>query len=117
MLLLRALVPSGFMLAQVDGGLSLVLCEAEAMTAGPHTTGHHHHAGALHSGHDSDPSFHGDTGCPYAQSGAASLLPTLPRLAGTAPALSFPAPPRVAQTITGSGPPRQQSPRGPPALA
>ena len=120
LLLLRALVPSGFMLAQVDGGVSFVLCQPEAMA-----TGHdqHHHAShhlANHDGsggHDSSPSFHGDTGCPFAQSAGASLLPSLPLLAGGTALLSQAAPRPATQTLPKFGPPRQQSPRGPPSLA
>ena len=40
MLLLRALVPAGFMLAPVDGGLAIVLCDADATASLYRGAGH-----------------------------------------------------------------------------
>jgi len=113
MLLLRALVPAGFMLAPVDGRLVFVLCDAE-MPAGAHP--HHHH----HPGHDNaahHEGAHGDPTCPYAQSSGPAPLPTLPVLAGAATSDQLVIPAAVTQTLLRFGPTRQQTPRGPPSLA
>ncbi|HXR92779.1 MAG TPA: hypothetical protein VN750_21140 [Steroidobacteraceae bacterium] len=40
MLLLRALVPAGFMLAPVNGGLAVVLCDADSTASLYHRAGH-----------------------------------------------------------------------------
>ncbi len=110
MLFLRALVPAGFMVAPVDGGLAFVLCEAEVPAAGHHPPGHDHHA-MRHQG------AHGDPTCPYARSAGPAPLPTLPVLAsGTVYELSV-LPTAFAQTFLSFGPTRQQSPRGPPHLS
>jgi anti-sigma factor RsiW len=112
LLFLRALVPAGFMLAPVDGTLALVLCDAAA-TAEAHQ--HHHHPG--HAGTVQLGGMHGDPGCPYALSGGAAPLPTLPVLAGASIPGSID-PFRVCtQTLLRFGPIRRQSPRGPPRLA
>jgi hypothetical protein len=110
MLLLRALVPAGFMLAPVDGTLAFVLCEPEVISGG-----HHHHPGPDQAAHQHG--THADPSCPYAQSAGPAPLPTLPILAGVAvPDLWIP-PATVTQTVLAFGPPRQQSPRGPPHFA
>jgi len=108
MLFLRALVPAGFMLAPVDGSLSVVLCESEMLAAGHHHPGHDH---AMHQG------AHGDPTCPYAQSAGSAPLPTLPLLSGGAVFDLLVPPTASTQTFLSFGPTRQQSPRGPPHLA
>jgi len=112
MLLLRALIPAGFMLAQVDGGLTVVVCDAE-IPAGEHQ--HHHHPG--HDGAAHHDGAHGDPTCPYAQSAGPAPLPTLPVLAGSAVSDLQEQSAAVAQIFSTCGPTRQQSPRGPPSLA
>ncbi len=71
LLLLRALIPAGFMPAVGAGSLALVYCEPGALVA---PSSHAHHApGAEHAGHGA----HTAAGeCPFAQS-AAPALPTL----------------------------------------
>jgi hypothetical protein len=142
MLLLRALVPAGFMLAPVDGGLAVVLCDADATASLYRGAGHAMSAGgAGHgmSGHamsaadmegmsaadmaDHDmPGHRGghthpDPTCPYAQSSGGTPIPFF---AAVTPAIEL-APPVLpepaAQIHSHFGPTRQQSPRGPPRLS
>jgi hypothetical protein len=108
MLLLRALVPAGFMLAPVDGSLVFVLCE-------PGVLGGHHHATHDHAAHHHG--AHADSSCPYAQSAGPAPLPTLPVLAGGGVSELVVSPAALTQTFLHSGPPRQESRRGPPRLA
>ncbi len=114
MLFLRALVPAGFMLESVDGRPAVVLCDLDMppATAGAH---HHHHPGAdaaaRHEGAHADPT------CPYAQSAGSAPLPSLPLLAAAVTLHRLAAPAATTQTLLAFGPPRQQTSRGPPALA
>jgi hypothetical protein len=108
-LLLRALVPAGFMLAPVDGHLAFVLCDAE-MSAGEHQ--HPHHPGHDNAAHHQG--VHGDPTCPYAQSAGPAPLPTLPVLVSAATLDRLLAPSGATQTLLRCGPTRQQTPRGPP---
>lgn len=111
MLALRALVPAGFMLAPIDGRLSVVLCDTDA--AGPA----HNHGGQDHPGHHHHHHLHLDPTCPYAQSAGPAPLPALPVL-GPQPVVSAPIEPAdLAQVHAHCGPLRQQSPRGPPHFA
>jgi hypothetical protein len=137
MLMLRALVPAGFMLAPIDGGLAVVLCDADATSSLYRRAGHvmsapdtdmsaHDMAGHAMSmgdmsGHDmpghSGGHTHPDPTCPYAQSSGATPIPffaaVTPAIESASPVLPEPA----AQTHAHFGPTRQQSPRGPPHLA
>jgi len=113
LLFLRALVPAGFMLAQVDGRLAFVLCDAET-PAGEHPHQHHHAAYANAAHHEG---MHGDPTCPYAQSAGPAPLPTLPAIAGATGVDQLDLPVAVTQTLLSFGPARQQTPRGPPTLA
>ena len=119
LVLMRALVPAGFMLAPVDGHLAFVLCDADAtmpMSAGAMPSNHHHmHMAMDHATHSHG--AHGDPTCPYAQSGGPAPLPTLPMLAGVTEFERPPMPSAVTQTLLGFGPIRQPSSRGPPHLA
>lgn len=109
MLCLRALVPAGFMLAPVEGQLAVVLCDADAARAA------HHHAGQDHPGHHHHLQL--DPTCPYAQSAGPAPLPALPAM-DPQPVVSTPIPVvHLGQVYAPCGPPRQQSPRGPPHLA
>jgi len=119
LVLLRGLVPAGFMLAPVDGHLAFVLCDADAsmpaMPAGAMPASHHHlHMAMDHAAHGHG--AHGDPTCPYAQSGGPAPLPTLPMLAGGARFERPPLPAAITQTLLGFGPIRQPSSRGPPHL-
>jgi hypothetical protein len=132
MLLLRALVPAGFMLAPVDGHLAFVLCEPGVMASGDAmapdmmasgdamaSMDHQHHHDHHHPGNDlaAHHGAHPDPTCPYAQSAGSAPLPSLPVLtAGPIPD-RLAAPPAVTQTRLTFGPPRQQTSRGPPSLA
>jgi hypothetical protein len=120
LVLLRGLVPTGFMLAPVDGRLAFVPCDADAsmpaMPAGAMPAGDHHMhmaMGQAAHGHGA----HGDPTCPYAQSGGPAPLPTLPVLAGGATFERPRLPAAITQTLLGFGPIRQPSSRGPPHLA
>lgn len=108
-LLLRALVPAGFMLASVDGDLSVVLCDGGALHAGH--PGHHHHY--QHSGtpHASDPT------CPFAQSAGAAPLPSFPPLADRLLATGAALAGEHEQTLAPPGPHRQHPARAPPLSA
>lgn len=112
LLLLRALVPAGFMLAPVEGRFVVVLCHGN-MSAGGHE--HHHHDPARDDAVHHD-GLHGHPDCPYAQSSGPAPLPTLPMLAaGDASASQLAAPASITQTLSRFGPSRHQTPRGPPA--
>jgi hypothetical protein len=117
LVLLRGLVPAGFMLAPVDGHLAFVLCDADAsIPAGAMPAGHHHmHMAMDHAAHGHG--AHGDPTCPYAQSGGPAPLPTLPVLAGGATFERPRLPAAITQTLLGFGPIRQPSSRGPPHFA
>jgi hypothetical protein len=119
LVLLRGLVPAGFMLAPVDGRLVFVLCDADAsmpaMRAGALPASHDHlHMAMDHAAHGHG--AHGDPTCPYAQSGGPAPLPTLPMLAGGARFERPRLPPAITQTLLRFGPIRQPSSRGPPHL-
>jgi hypothetical protein len=107
-LLLRAAIPAGFMAASVDGALQIVLCQPQMMG------GHHHHH---HSGTQNPVPSDADPTCPYAQSTGPALMPALPVLPAMAVMHRMSAPAAAAQPPFSVGPPRQQSPRGPPVLA
>jgi len=120
-LLLRALIPVGFMPVTDSGGVSIALCPGEAALppALPaemllHHAGHAH--GARSSGHSGSRGSAHHAPCLFATGGAAALTP-----ATTALVLSVPAAIRVRE-LPQSGvflPSilRAQAPRGPPASA
>ncbi|HVO45980.1 MAG TPA: hypothetical protein VMT29_06550 [Steroidobacteraceae bacterium] len=133
-LCLRALVPAGFMLAPVDGGLDVVLCDADAAAAlhsfGVQHAMHghvmagdgaaHHHDAAGHpeyAGHSGHHHSHPDPTCPYAQSAGPAPLPALPALPPLQASATRLLPVDFSQTHSQFGPSREQSPRGPPTLA
>jgi len=110
-LLLRAAIPAGFMVASVDGAWQIVLCQPQMMAGGHH---HHHH----HHSDSQDPtSSDVDPTCPYAQSAGPALMPTLPVVPIVAVMHRLQPQAAAAQTRLTFGPPRQQFPRGPPSLA
>ena len=108
-LLLRALIPAGFMPAVGAGSLALVFCEPSALgAAGPGA--HHHHHGQDPTGHGS----HAASGeCPFAQS-AAPVLPTVPALDHGHPQLAHVAAIRRDDQVFRTVPPRHAAARGPP---
>lgn len=102
MLVLRALVPAGFMAAATgDGGVHMQFCA---------------HVG-MHGSHAPDPKQGADPRCPFAQSASPAPLPVLPVTAPGALVIDSDRPVFVARATGSFGPPRQQSPRGPPTLA
>jgi hypothetical protein len=111
-LALRALIPTGFMIAADAGHARLVVCPA-----GIHDALHAHHAHqADGTGHAGEASHNADL-CPYAMAGG-------PGLAGLAPGVSEPyfvrletARPVVPASVPAAPPPRHHAPRGPPFLA
>jgi hypothetical protein len=112
----RSLVPTGFMIAAVDGRAELVMCPA-----GLHHGGHAHHladaahqgAGALHAAgleHAADQ-------CPFALAGSPGLTGAAPDLAQPYFVLLQPSRTVAVATVPAEPPPRRYAPRGPPALA
>ena len=98
LLVLRALIPAGFMISMVGGAAELTFCGAAQ------------HDHAHHGTTSADPT------CPFAQSSAPAPLPTLPALAKSIDSARFEPPRAVSQTVAPFGPVRQHVPRGPPAL-
>jgi len=110
LLLLRSLVPVGFMLAPVDGTLTLVLCEGQG--AIPQTAHAHHH----HPGNGVPDSMrHAGGDCAYAQSAHAALTPPLD-LSPTPVLVSNACPDVFESGSLHSAPPRYRAARGPPHL-
>jgi hypothetical protein len=107
MLCLRALVPAGFMLAEVDGTVRVVLCDADA----PGARGHHHHAD-----HQNHHHTRLDASCPYAQSAGPAPLPVTPCLADIRVAVLQSLPQASSQLEAQFGPSREQQPRAPPLI-
>ena len=126
-LALRSLIPTGFMIAPVDGGAALVLCPA----------GLHQHGHGLHSAHDRhyDHEHHGAGGvdhtavgehatglahgadqCPFALAGGPGLTGALPELAQPFYIVLQPRGEVATATIPRASPLRHCAPRGPPAL-
>jgi hypothetical protein len=118
-LLLRALIPVGFMPFAGTGGLSIGLCPAAAelppgvSTPAPHAgqTGHTHHGG---SPGDTGTSHH--PACLFSAGAATVFAATLSAPALLAPALTT-LDARGAQRVFLPAILRAQSPRGPPILA
>jgi len=108
-LLLRALVPAGFMPAVGAGSLALVFCEPGALVAaGVHGAHHHGHDGAGNGTHSAAAE------CPFAQSAA----PSLPTLAALPPAHSLVAHVLALGRVTSALRPvplRYAAARGPPS--
>ena len=107
-LLVRALVPAGFMPAVGAGSLALVFCEPGAMAAAPHA---HHHVpgpdGAAHGAHSASAE------CPFAQS-AAPALPTVAAVAIAPPLVAHLMAARRDEAAPTTLPLRHAAARGPP---
>jgi hypothetical protein len=120
LVLLRGLIPAGFMVAPVDGNLALVLCSAEmpaaAMGGGAMQMPAGHHHGQAGQKHGAPRGAHGDPTCPYAQSGGPAPLPAFPVLAGATSFERPRLPAAITQTLLAFGPIRHPSTRGPPHL-
>ena len=113
-LLLRMLVPAGFMLAaDARGAPALVLCDGVAPPAAtmPAMHGGHHHAPA-------DPAQRHEAPCPYAAL-AAPVLPPLPPVVAAPVAPAGPSAPVVRPTAWSTAGPAAAPPpsTGPPLVA
>jgi hypothetical protein len=110
-LILRALIPAGFMPAVGAGSLALVFCEPGVLAAGAHAA-HQHHGqdGPGHAGHLAA----GD--CPFAQS-AAPALPALAAVAVAHPLVAHVPAIRPEDPALRFVPLRHTAARGPPALS
>jgi hypothetical protein len=111
LLLLRALVPVGFMPAVGAGSFALMFCDAATgIGAGAHA----HHHGHAHGPAGTGPAGHAASpDCPYAQSGAPPLLASAAAPPAAPPAAApagWPATPDAPR----SPPPRHAAARGPP---
>jgi hypothetical protein len=94
---LRALLPTGYMLATVEGHARLILCPA----------------GVHHAEHAATGAEH----CPFALSGGASLASANPDPAKPYYSSVQPAPAPVVESVPAAPPPRFHAPRGPPSPA
>jgi hypothetical protein len=113
LVLMRSLIPAGFMPAWVDGAFTLILCDGHSYSAGPSAHQHHHHPGApAQSGTAHSP---GDE-CSYAQSASPALAFNLDLTPAGTPLLSWTTP-AFRAGVQGATPLRYASARGPPALA
>ena len=112
---LKALLPTGYMFAAVDGHARLVMCPAGLY----HAAGVHHMVGmehALGTDHSAHAALAADQ-CPFALAGGAAVLaavhdPAKPYF------VVLPAARAVAvASVPIAPPPRHHAPRGPPSLA
>ena len=113
-LLVRGLVPAGFMIDAASGGLSIVMCGGEGplKVAAPEHSGH-----AMHHGqHGNDHEKHKGSICPFAIAGSAATFTSIPSLpVDIEPVRTF-----AADTIAFHGlygPSRTQQSRAPPYLS
>jgi hypothetical protein len=116
LLVARAFLPVGFMLATTQGdGLQLAFCPDQAPIAqGMHHAsaggGHADHAGPHHSGTHLDPP------CPFAVAAVAAVI-DIPHLAPVAPQAAEQFLPERVVAIPLAGPQRTDRIRGPPSLS
>ena len=112
---LRALIPTGYMLAAVDGHTRLVVCQVaiHGFAQMAHASGVVHAAGMHHDGHGASGPEH----CPYALSGGASLLAAHHEPAEPYYSLLQPAPAPILHSVSAAPPARYHAPRGPPSPA
>lgn len=114
-LLLRGLIPVGFMPMAEGGHLDIALCPgtvdvATFIAASRDAQAHHHHQGHQHGPGHQD---HRSPACPYALSGSAMPMPAL--LTQAIPAVRTEEPRQIAATgFFVSAIERAQLPRGPP---
>lgn len=129
LLLARAFVPAGFMVAADAGGLSLVFCSGVASPADVRPAGHegHHemaqhaghsieHGGATHAGHGSGSLEHESAPCPFSLGAAVAFADVL-----RVPYATFTLSDQVFDFHSGPaatvGPLRSERIRGPPSFA
>lgn len=106
-MLLRLLVPAGFMIgAGAAGAPALILCDgyAQARSAAPMPPAHAMHAAhAAHQAPGHDPLHHREAPCPYAAVAAPVLPPLPPAVTPPAPApIAVPVPVLLARTVAGA---------------
>ncbi len=115
LVLMRSLIPAGFMPAWVDGAFTLILCDGHAYSASAGSSAHQHHhhqdgksrtGGAEQSGED----------CSYAQSANPALASTLDLTSAAVHLLVWDTP-ALHAGVPGSAPLRYRSARGPPAVS
>ena len=129
LLLARAFIPAGFMVAADAGGLSLVVCAGVASPPAVRHAAHaSHHEIAQHPAHsiehgDTTHADHGGRGlehesapCPFLL-GATAALADIPRVASTASILSDPVLDFLSAPTFSVGPLRSERIRGPPFFA
>jgi hypothetical protein len=108
LIVVRALVPVGFMPAWQEGSLTMVVCDSDGTGPAAHP-GHLHHPA-----HDGPlPRHHGHGECPFAQSTGPALSPALAPLT-FAYGLTLLTPAAVTSVAAPRIPPRYHAPRGPP---
>lgn len=124
LLLARALIPAGFMLAADANGLSLVFCSGSMSLAPAAQDPHAGHAGHIahaehhdpHSGHESSGMQHESGPCPFSLAASAALADitssTDVAFVVATTVVAVPSSPAVS-----AGPLRADRIRGPPALA
>jgi hypothetical protein len=120
---LRSLIPTGCMLATVDGHARLVLCPASVQRAGSMDTAGHALAmadgmamdhGAMHHG---EHAAAGAEHCPFAMSGGASLFASNQQPVEPFYLLLQPGRAPPIDSVANSPPLRFHAPRGPPSLS
>ncbi|HTE40371.1 MAG TPA: DUF2946 family protein [Steroidobacteraceae bacterium] len=120
LLLLRGLVPTGFMVDASQGKLAIVVCPGHILTQGGESglsassehEGHAHH-GAPPQQHESSP----NQLCPFAAAASAALLPGLtPALTASVPSLTVDVEVSYGPALP-AGPIRTQQSRAPPHLS
>ena len=123
---LRALIPTGCMLAAVDGHARLIMCPASvhdpAGMMATHAMGSDHamDQGGMDPGSSMHHADHVATGaghCPFALSGGASLLAAYQPAAQPYYSLLAPAQPPLIHSVSNAPPLRHHAPRGPPSPA
>ena len=111
LLVVRAFLPVGFMLATQADGLQLAFCPDQAPIVQGHAAAHHHDDGNQHSG-----SAHAVTQCPFAVAAVAAVI-DVPNLDTVALHAAEPILPERAAAVPVAGPQRADRIRGPPFLS
>ncbi len=111
----RALIPTGYMLAEVGGHSRLVICPAGIHYAATE----HSMAGMAHAG-GMNPGAHASLGaeqCPFALAGGAAIRTAVGEAAKPNFVILQPSRPFAATSVPITPPSRYHAPRGPPSLA
>ncbi|HKE92687.1 MAG TPA: hypothetical protein VKB34_00160 [Povalibacter sp.] len=120
LLVLRAMVPAGYMLMAGEGGLQMMFCPSvvqptEQVTA---HAGHEHHAGMQHgdAGGHSRGFQHDNAPCPFSLTATAALT-DVPYLATVSNLVAGPVVDFLSAPAVSAGPLRADRIRGPPQLS